>query len=214
MATLVEAPCLRREEVVALTPEQVQALLTAMPGGRWEPLITVALATGVRIGEVLGLKWGGVDLAAGAIRVQRQLGQDGTFSEPKSAKGRRTIDLPTSCVAVLKEHKRQQNGARLLVGPDWQHHDFVFCTHAGRPLSQRNVLRAFKFLLRRGGLPDVPFHPLCHTHATLLLAQNVHPKVVQERLGHATIAMTLDIYSAYIPSMGRVAADKLDALLA
>ncbi len=168
----------------------------------------------MRIGEALGLKWGGVDLAAGAIRVQRQLGQDGTFSEPKSAKGRRTIDLPTSCVAVLKEHKRQQNGARLLVGPDWQHHDLVFCTHAGRPLSQRNVLRAFKILLRRGGLPDVPFHPLRHTHATLLLAQSVHPKVVQERLGHATIAMTLDIYSAYIPSMGRVAADKLDALLA
>ncbi|HEY8601215.1 MAG TPA: tyrosine-type recombinase/integrase [Thermomicrobiales bacterium] len=214
VATLVEAPRIKREEVVALTAQQAQVLLTIARGGRWEALITIALTTGMRIGEVLGLRWGDVDLAIGSLRVQRQIGQDGVFSEPKTAKGRRTIDLPASSVVTLKEHRRQQTEARLLAGPAWHHDDLLFCTHAGKPLSQRNVLRAFKTLLTQGDLPDVPFHALRHTHATLLLSQGIHPKVVQERLGHATIAMTLDIYSAYVPSMGRDAADKLDALLA
>ena len=214
VATLAVAPRVGREEVVALTPDQVRQLQVTAREGRWAPLIAVALATGLRMGEVLGLRWGDVDLADSTIRVQRQYGQDRTFSEPKSAKGRRTIDLPASCLAIIREHRRQQAEERVFVGVDWQDQDLVFCTHQGRPLSQRNVLRAFKVLLARAGLPDMPFHALRHTHATLLLAQGIHPKVVQERLGHATIAMTLDIYSAYVPSMGRDAADKLDTLLA
>jgi len=80
--------------------------------------------------------------APAALYVQRQLQRDGTYAEPKTAKGRRTIDLPASCVAILKEQRRQQTEERLLVGPEWQHNDLVFCTHQGRPLSQRNVLRA------------------------------------------------------------------------
>jgi len=214
VATLVEAPRIRREEVVALTHEEARRLQDVARGGRWEALIVLALASGMRIGELLGAKWGDVDLTDGKVRVQRQLGQDGTFSEPKTAKARRTIDLPGSSIATLKEHRRQQTEARLLLGPEWEHHDLLFCTHQGRPLSQRNVLRAFKLLLQRGELPDVPFHALRHTNATLLLLKGEHPKVVQERLGHATVAMTLDIYSAYVPSMGRAAADKLDELLA
>ena len=100
------------------------------------------------------------------------------------------------------------------MGPNWRHNDLVFCTHQGRPLSQRNSLRAYKLVLSRASLPPVSFHALRHTAATLLLLQGVHPKVVQERLGHSNISMTLDIYSHLIPSMGRAAADQLDALLA
>jgi integrase len=148
------------------------------------------------------------------VRVQRQLGHDGIFAEPKTAKGRRTIDLPAPHMAILREHKRQQNEERLLVGPPWQHNDLVFCTHRGKPLAQRNVFRAFKLILGRVGLPAVSFHALRHTAATLLLLEGVHPKMVQERLGHSTIAMTMDTYSHLIPSMGRAAADKLDALFA
>lgn len=214
VVTLAHPPRVERHEVVALTPEQVRQLLDYVRGGRWEPLVATALATGMRQSELLGLKWGDVDLNAGTVRVQRQLGRDGTFAEPKTAKGRRTIDLPTVRVASLREHKRQQNEERLLVGPDWVHNNLVFCTHQGKPLSQRNVLRAFKLILDRAGLPDVPFHALRHTSATLLFLKGEHPKVVQERLGHSTIAMTLDIYSHLIPGMGRAAADKLDALLA
>ena len=117
-------------------------------------------------------------------------------------------------MATLTEHKRQQNEERLLVGPEWQNNDPLFCTHQGKPLAQRNVFRAFKLILIRANLPDVSFRALRHTAATPLLLQGVHPKVVQEGLGHANISITLDIYSHLIPSMGRAAAEQLDALFA
>lgn len=214
VATLAHPPRVARKEVEVLSPDDVRTLIKAMRGDRWEALIATALATGMRQGELLGLRWADVDLVRRAVYVQRQLQRDGTYAEPKTAKGRRIIDLPASCVAILKEHKRVQAEERLLVGPDWQPGDLVFCTHRGRPLSQRNILRAYKLILQRAGLPDVSFHALRHTAATLLLLQGVHPKVVQERLGHSNISMTLDIYSHLIPSMGRAAADQLDALLA
>ena len=213
-AALAQPPRVPRAEVMVLSPEEVRTLLAAVRGGRWEPLIATALATGMRQSELLGLRWADVDLTDGVLRVQRQLGRDGTYVEPKTAKGRRNIDLPASCVAILREHRRAQAEERLLVGSEWGQNDLVFCTHQGRPLSQRNALRAFKLVLTRAGLPDVPFHALRHSAATLLLRRGIHPKIVQERLGHSTIAMTLDIYSAYVPSMGRDAADRLDALLA
>jgi len=214
VATLAHPPRAPRAEIAILTPEQVRSLLVAVRGDRWEALLATALATGMRQGELLGLKWGDVDLMSGAIHVQRQLQRDGTFAEPKTAKARRMIDLPASSVMIIKEHRRTQNEERLLIGAEWSANDLVFCTHAGKPLSPRNVLRAFKLTLRRAGLPDVLFHALRHTAATLLLLQGIHPKVVQERLGHATISMTLDTYSHLIPSMGRDAADRLDQLLA
>lgn len=214
VAALVQPPRVPRKEVEVLTAEEVRTLLTTVRGDRWEALLATALATGMRFGELLGLRWGDVDLTGRTVHVQRQLQRDGTYTEPKTAKGRRTIDLPATCVATLKEHKRQQNEERLLVGPEWQHNDLVFCTHQGKPLAQRNVFRAFKLILDRAALPDVSFHALRHTAATLLLLQGVHPKVVQERLGHSNISMTLDTYSHLIPSMGRAAADQLDALFA
>ncbi len=214
VAALTHPPRVARQEVAALAPEEVRTLLAAVRGDRWEALIAVALATGMRFGELLGLRWSDVDLTRHTIRVQRQLQRDGTFAEPKTAKGRRTIDLPASCMVVVKEHKRQQNEERLLVGPAWQPGDLAFCTHEGKPLLQRNVFRAFKAILARAGLPPIPFHALRHTAATLLLVQGVHPKIVQERLGHSNIGMTLDTYSHLIPSMGRDAAAQLDALFA
>ena len=143
-----------------------------------------------------------------------QLGRDGLLAELKNDKHRRSIDMPASTLATLKEHKRRQNEERLLIGPEWQDQGLVFCTHQGKPLGWRNVTREYKVLLTRAGLPDYPFHALRHTNATLLLLQGIHPKVVQERLGHANIGMTLDIYSHVLPRLGQEAAAKLDALLA
>lgn len=214
VAALVQPPHLARKEIAVLDAEQTRVLLVTVRGERWSALLTLALATGARQGELLGLRWRDVDLTRRTLRIQRQLLRDGTFNEPKTAKGRRTIDLPQSCVAVLKDHKRQQTEERLLVGPDWVGDDLLFCTHQGKPLGHRNVVRAFKAILIRAELPDIAFHALRHTAATLLLLQGTHPKIVQERLGHSTIAMTLDIYSHSIPSMGRAAADQLDALFA
>ncbi len=214
VAALVKAPRLKRQEVQAFDAAQARQSQTVAAATRWNGLIAVALATGMRQGELLGLTWGDVDFEAGVIRVRRQLGRDGTLDELKNDKHRRSIDTPTSTLAALKEHKRQQSEARLLLGQKWEDHGLVFCTHAGRPLGWRNVGREYKHLLSRAGLPDYPFHALRHTNATLLLLQGVHPKVVQERLGHSNISMTLDIYSHVLPRLGQEAAAKLDALLA
>ncbi len=146
--------------------------------------------------------------------VQRQLSRDGSFAEVKSGAGRRVIDLPASTVAVLREHRSEQNEERLLAGPSWEPTDLVFCTHTGRPLNWRNVVRGFKHLLAAAEVRDIRFHDLRHTSATLLLTQGVHMKVVQERLGHASINVTMDTYSHLLEGMGRDAAERLDSVLA
>ena len=99
------------------------------------------------------------------------------------------------------------------MGARWDHQDLVFCNTIGRPVEAQNLVRrSFKPLLERAGLPSIRFHDLRHTSATLLLGQNVHPKVVQERLGHSQVSVTMDTYSHVMPSMQRDAADKLDAM--
>ena len=214
VAGLVRPPRADRPEIQALDAEQARRLQAVAMEGRWGPLIATALATGMRQGELLGLKWSDVDLEAGVVRVRRQLGRDGRLAEVKNDKHRRSIDVPPSTAAILREHRRRQAEARLYLGPEWEHHDLLFCTHRGRPLGHREVRRAFKGVLRRADLPDVPFHALRHTNATLLLLKGEHPKVVQERLGHSSISMTMDIYSHVLPRMGKAAADKLEELLA
>lgn len=213
--SIAEPPRVERKEVEALTLEQVKTLLAAARGSRYEALLQLAVATGMRQSELIGLGWEAVDLDAGVIHVVRQLSQDGTFSEPKSTKGWRKIGIPSSVVVVLRQHRLWQIEERLLAGPEYEsRHNLVFTTRSGRSLGHRNLLRDFKVILRKAGLPDVPFHALRHTHATLLFAQNVHGKVVQERLGHSSIAITLDRYSHHVPGLDRDAADRLGELLA
>ncbi len=213
VAGLVKAPRAKRKEIEALDADQARQLQAVANETRWAALVALALATGMRQGELLGLKWGDVDLDAGVVRVRRQLGRDGVLAEVKNDHHRRSIDVQPSAVATLREHKRRQNEARLLLGSEWQDNGLVFCTHRGRPLGHRNVSREYKRLVQRAGLPDVSFHALRHTNATLLLLQGVHPKMVQERLGHSTVSMTLDIYSHVLPRLGKEAAAKLEALL-
>lgn len=208
-AGLARPPRVPRKEIAVLDVPQVRRLLAAAAGGRWAALLALALATGMRQGELLGLQWEDIDLNAGLVRVQRQLGRDGMPAEPKTPRGRRVIDLPPSTVAALRDHRRAREGRRPAPG----HHEPVFCTGAGRPLCWRNVSRAFAALLDDAALPRVPFHALRHTAATLLIAQGVHPKVMQERLGHSSAATTLDYYGHLLPGLGRDAAAKLDVLL-
>lgn len=214
VADLVDAPRAKRTEVEYLDQTQAATLLASVKGNRWEPLIVLAVATGMRQSELLGLQWADLDLLAGRLQVRRQLDRDGSMTEPKTAKGRRTIALPSNVSAMLRDHRARQNATRLLMGPQWEHNDLVFCTHSGRPLGHRNVLRAFSLLLGCAGLPHVSFHALRHTHATMLLQEGVAPKIVQERLGHSNIGMTMDIYSHFIPGMDAEAAGKLDSMFA
>lgn len=167
----------------------------------------------MRQSDFLGLPWSDVGLSVGVIQVCHQLGLDGVYSEHKKARPRRRADLSASTVTILRTHKVAQTEGRLLLGPEYENRDLVFCTGQGRPPGHRNLVRDFTALLHRTGVGHVSFHALRHTAATLLLLQGVHPKVVQERLGHSNIAITLDTYSHVVPSLGRDAADRLDALL-
>jgi len=213
VADAVQPPRPKRQEMKVLNPDQVRTLLSTSKGTMWGTFLHLALSTGMRLGELRGLQWRDVNLDRGDLHVRRQYGVDRRFSEPKTGKGRRRIALPTSVVESLQEHKRLQAQDRELIGSDYVDQDLVFATPLGRPLPYSTVQGNHKRLLAQAGLPDVRFHDLRHTAATLLLLEGVHPKVVQERMGHSQIAMTLDTYSHLLPSMDREAADRLDKLL-
>jgi integrase len=202
------------EEIRPLDAEQAKRILEASCGNRLEALYVLAVTAGLRIGELLGLKW--EDLDAETLRVRRTRSQAKSgpiFTLPKNGKGR-SIRLTRRGVEVLKAHKAAQNAERLKIGDLWEDNGLVFCTTAGKPLDFRNVATAsFKPLLKKAGLPNIRFHDLRHTCATLLLSRGHHPKLVQELLGHASVAMTLDRYSHVLPGMGdQTAAAMEDAL--
>jgi integrase len=180
-------------------------------------LWVLALHTGLRRGELLGLRWGDVDLDRAVLHVRRSLVQSGGvmgFQEPKTSSGRRTIALDAPCVVALREHRARQAEQRLRMGSLWQDHDQVFATELGTPLEPSNVDWRFRALLARAGVPRIPFHGLRHTHATLLMKHGVHPKVASERLGHANITLTLSTYSHVLPQMQEEAAAIFAAALA
>lgn len=184
---------------------------------RLEALYVLAVTTGMRQGELLGLKWEDVDLARSAIHVRRTLTRKGgrlLLGEPKTKKSRRTVQLAGRALDALKAHRKAQLEERMAHAGLWEDHGLVFATQTGTLVNPTNLTkRSFKPLLERAGLPRVRFHDLRHTAATLLLMQGVHPKYVQELLGHATIAITLDTYSHVLPSMGDQAARAMEAAL-
>jgi integrase len=171
----------------------------------------------MRLGEVTGLQWQDVDWERNTIAVRRSVqkvkGYGLLIKEPKTRRSARTVTLWDQAMAVLRHTRVRQDELRLKMGPAYDYRDFVFASLEGNPLDQQAVRRHFWKLLTLAGLPHVRFHDLRHTHATLLLAQDVHPKVVSERLGHSNIAITLDTYSHVLPNVQQVAAQKLDNLL-
>jgi integrase len=233
----VTRPKRQRTEMTVLDEEQIRLFLAeAKRSSKHYTLYLAAVLTGMREGELLGLRWRDVDLTLGVASVQQTLyrlyGKDVKdkllFKEPKTQKARRTVDLPPVLVEALRALREEQVALQREFGPAYQDHDLIFCQPDGKPAHGQNITRhdfrrvlALKGLrselLATGvpeealpkGLPRIRFHDLRHSHATLLLQQGVHPKVVQERLGHSTIAMTLDTYSHSVPGMQRRAADKL-----
>jgi integrase len=197
-----DAPKVQREEIRPLNQEQTRRLLRAAEGERLEALYVLAVHTGMRPGELLALKWRDVDFEAARLRVNRAL-SEGEFTPPKRAKSRRSIDLTAGSITALRAHRKRQLEEMMRKAGLWQDYGLVFPSSVGTPLSHRNVVRAFKAVLHRAELPSsVRLYDLRHTCATLLLSRNVHPKYVQELLGHASIAQTLDTYSHVLPGMG------------
>ncbi|HYT37664.1 MAG TPA: site-specific integrase [Ktedonobacteraceae bacterium] len=213
---VVKRPRLVRHERHPLTVEQAQKLLRYVQGRSLEGLITVALATGMRRGELLGLRWQDVNFDTRGLQVQRTISRQRkrgiVESEPKTSRGRRNIILPPFAIDVLKQHRTRQLEARLKVGPAWEESNFVFCNGHGGFLEPSQLHMMFRSLLEDAGLPQIRFHDLRHSAATIMLSMGVHPKVVRELLGHSSISMTLDTYSHMLPSMQQEAMDKLNGL--
>ena len=199
----VRSPRIPRPQVRVWNEREVAAFLEATRGNRFYALYYVALATGMRKGELLALTWDNVDLEAGVIYVRQSLaelaGDRPRIGDPKSASAHRRVPIDPSTVEVLKELRQQQEEEKRVAGAEWEEHNLVFCTHLGRPYYRGTVWWAFKRAVKRSGLPYIRFHDLRHTHATLLLRQGVHPKIVAERLGHSSIKITLDLYSHVLP---------------
>jgi integrase len=219
---LVSPPRRKRFEIQPLGIEQVQQLLAAARDHRLEALFILALASGLRRGELIGLKWQDINFLTGTLQVRRILtrvpsklpGKGYVEAEPKTEKGRRSILLPPFVIEALKQHRVKQLASKLKAGSAWQDHDYVFCTSIGTHLNPtRDVLDQLKALLKKAGLPDIRFHDLRHSSATMLLGMGVHPKIVQEILGHSQISMTMDTYSHVLPTMQREAMSKMNAAL-
>jgi integrase len=216
-ASRVDPPKIRQEEIKPLDAEQARRFLHAARGDRFEALYVLSLTTGLRMGEALGLRWSDVDLDAGTLRVNRQVqrmrgGGGLVFSEPKNA-SRRTLELPQRAVEALRSHRKRQFEEKLRA-TDYADSGLVFATGKGTPIDAQNIInRFFKPLLKRAELPNIRWHDLRHTYATLLLARGTHPTYVQKSLGHASVQLTLDRYSHWMPSMGRNTAEGIDEAL-
>ena len=193
--------------------EEARTFLEATHGDPFEALYILALTTGLRRGELLALKWNDADLERGTLRVGRALVKEGgrhAVGETKTRRGRRQVNLTPRTVKALRVHRKRQLEEKMRLIGLYEDTGLIFTTQRGTPVNPENLVRrSFKPLLSRAGLPDIRFHDLRHTCATLLLGRGVHPKLVQKLLGHATIAMTLDTYSHYLPSMGDQAANAM-----
>ena len=210
----VNPPRKRRYEIKPLSPNEARKFRRAIVGHTDEALYVLALTTGIRQAELLGLRWRDVDLDNGFLSVNRSLifeGNDWSLEEPKTATSRRRIHLGTDALVTMREHQHKQLEQRLKLGPAWQDNDLVFPSEIGTPRRGANVVyRSFRPLLASAGLPQIRFHDLRHTAATLLLGEGIHPKVVSEMLGHASVQLTLDTYSHVTPTMQQEAAQAMN----
>lgn len=217
VADAVDPPRARRKEMRALTGPEVHRLLEACEDTPWHPMFHTLTWTGLRRSELLGIRWKDVDLNLATLRVVQTLQKlnDGTFiiQEPKTASGRRTIALsPASCL-VLRAHREKQERNAALLGISVTEDALVFSHPDGSPRVPSTLTLAFRRLTRRIGLEGVRLHDLRHTMASLYLEQGVNPKTVAERLGHASVTITLDLYSHCLPGVQEAAAAQFDAAM-
>jgi integrase len=213
----VKAPRAERKEMRTLSEEEVRRLLAVTAGTRHHSLWVFLVTTGVRLGEALALRWADIDLLEGHANIrralQRQRGAGMVFVEPKSSRGRRTVPFPPETLKALEAHRRDLDRERQQAAKLWQENDLVFPSPDGRPRDMTYLSFTFHRGLRRAGLPRLRIHDLRHTAATHLLTKHVHPKVVQDLLGHSTIAITLDTYSHVMPALAKEASVYMSSLI-
>ncbi len=217
VALIATPPRKRRRTMEVFSSEQARIFLEAVRGDRLEALYVMAITCGMRQGELLSLRWRDTDLDAGHVQVRSSVRKRPgrfIFTDPKTEHGRRKVALTALAIQALLQHRARQQLEQLAAGPAWSDGDLVFCNELGQPLIGINVTRhQYVPILKRAGLPLIRFHDLRHTAATLLLLQGVHPKIVSEILGHASITITLDLYSHVLPDMQKDATVAMDRLL-
>lgn len=213
--TAVDPPRYVRKEMQTLTQAQTAELLEGVRGTRYYAPLVVAVTTGVRRGELLGLRWQDIDLEAGKLAVRQTIEQTSaglSFKPPKTPKSRRNLSLATVTIDALKQHRKEQAAQRLEQGNTYHDNGLVFPMPDGRPWTPSLFSRMFHHHAHRLGF-TCRLHDLRHTHATQLLAEGVHPKIASERLGHATVGITLDTYSHAVQGLDEAAADLVGAAL-
>lgn len=212
----VARPKKNNNTVKTWTPDDVNHFLTYTKGGYLHIAYLLAIYTGMRRGEILGLRWEDCDFEQGTLSIRQTLvsSKKGLiFEDTKSIKSRRMIVVTDEVIEALKRHKRQQNKNKLLLGEAYQDHQLVVCTRKGTPMSPRNLNRHYSRMIKLTGVPKVRFHDLRHSHATIMLQLGEHPKVVSERLGHSGTNITMETYSHVLPSIQTNAAEKFSQAL-
>lgn len=214
----IESPKVDRQQIEFWTQEEVNKFMGSLKSKNHAIPIILALATGMRRGEILGLKWSQVDFENKKISVFNQLKKDDggkwiISPQLKTSTSYRTIDIDHNTVELLKEHLRQQDKDKMKCGPDYHNLGLVCATSTGGSIKPTYLRTVFNRTIKKSGVKKISFHGLRHTHATLLLRDGVHPKVVQERLGHRSIQTTLDTYSHIIPGIQEIAATSIQQTL-
>ena len=212
----VELEAEPRRQRAIWTPSELSTFLRHTATDRLGPAYHLLAHTGMRRGELCGLRWVDIDLAAKTAVIERQLVQSGTeliFGEPKTRSGARTIPLDDGTITVLRSHRATQAAERLPCGTIYQDAGLVFCREDGSPIHPEYVSRHFKELSAAAGVPTIVLHGLRHTHASHALAAGVDMTVVQRRLGHSTLALTSDTYTRVLPKVAREAAELVAAMV-
>ena len=217
-AKSVKNPRVPKADIDVLTPTEVQAFIEAAPM-KWRPMFYTAISTGLRIGELLAMKWGNLDWQSQRYFVKETLARargdyEGGFAAPKTEGSARSVDLTRTCLRLLEAHQTLQASERLEAGPDYEDSDLIFATRLGRPLDHKNIVhRQFHAALAAAGLRHIRFHDLRHTCASLLINQGVSPKYIQRQLRHASIKMTFDCYGHLFPETRDEAVTALDSAI-
>lgn len=206
---LVQKPKVRKKETAFLSAVELRQFLSAVDP-EWRAFFTTLAMTGMRLGEVLGMRWKNLDFDEGVYNVRERL-YEGHFDTPKSEAGRRSVELSGAVIDALRTHKAEQAQRQLQHGTRYSDEDLVFCAACGIPVTNFKPLRqAFATGLKAAGCPAIRIHDLRHTYAALLIAQNANPKYIQRQLGHSSIQMTFDVYGHLMPNASRATVKKLD----
>lgn len=214
---VIKPPSPAPKQMRILTPDELRKFLEACRDSPYWPVFWTALTTGLRRSELLGLRWRDVDLERGVLSVTAALhrlpGSGLKLLAPKSSRSRRLVLMPPVTAALLREIRTQQEDMKRRLGLAMDPEDFVFARADGRPFDPEKVSKAFGEVAKKAGIEGIRLHDLRHTHASLMLIAGVHPKVVSERLGHASVAITMDIYSHVLPGLQEDAVTRLSHLL-